>query len=141
MNAQTLSVSLAVAMAVIAPGTVPAVASDTQQQLHRVVERNVKIRLQQPCVVAIGDNPFQVVVENADGTALEDVTVSVHFVMAGWPIKRIPETRTTLDLHLAGNGEYTGVWNVSRPGPWQTTIVVKRSGAEIGRRGYVLIAY
>jgi hypothetical protein len=130
-----------VASALVALSTRSTVASSAQRDVRATVDRNLSIRLKQPIVVTTGDNPFEVVIEGSDGKTINDVEVAVAFVMASWPIKRIPETRTDLTLRLTGDGKYTATWNVSKSGPWQTTITVKRDGQRIGRKSFVLIAY
>jgi YtkA-like len=130
-----------VAGGLVALSTLSTVASSAQRDVRATVDRNLSIRLKQPIVVTTGDNPFEVLIEGPDGKTINDVEVAVSFVMAAWPIKRIPETRTNLTLRLTGDGKYTATWNVSQSGPWQTTITVKRDGVRIGRKSFVLTAY
>jgi hypothetical protein len=130
-----------VAGGLVALSTLSTVASSAQRDVRPTIDRNLSIRLKQPIVVTTGDNPFEVLIEGPDGKTINDVEVAVSFVMAAWPIKRIPETRTNLTLRLTGDGKYTATWNVSKSGPWQTTITVKRDGVRIGRKSFVLTAY
>jgi hypothetical protein len=130
-----------VASGLVALSTLSTVASGVQRDVRATVGRKLNITLKQPIVVTTGDNPFEVLIEGPDGTTINDAEVAVSFVMASWPIKRIPETRTDLTLHLTGDGKYTATWNVSKSGPWQTTITVKRDGLRIGRKSFVLTAY
>ena len=125
----------------VALSALSTVASSAQRDVRATVDRNLSMRLKQPIVVTTGDNPFEVIIEGPDGKTINDVEVAVSFVMASWPIKRIPETRTALTLRLTGDGKYTATWYVSESGPWQTTITVKRDGLRIGRKSFVLIAY
>ena len=121
--------------------TLSTVVSSAQTDVRPTAGNNLSIKLRQPIVVTTGDNPFEVVIEGPDGNRINDVDVAVSFVMPSWPIKRIPETRTELTLRLTGDGKYSATWNVSQSGPWQTAITVKRHGARIGRKSFVLIAY
>jgi hypothetical protein len=130
-----------VASGLVALSTLSTVASGAQRDVRATVNRNLSIRLKQPIAVTTGDNPFEVLIDGPDGKTINDVEVAVSFVMASWPIKRIPETRTDLTLRLTGDGKYTATWNVSKSGPWQTTITVKRDGMRIGRKSFVLTAY
>jgi hypothetical protein len=130
-----------VVSALVALSTLSTVASGAQREVRATVGRNLNIKLKQPIVVTTGDNPFEVLIEGPDGTTINDAEVAVSFVMASWPIKRIPETRTDLTLRLTGDGKYTATWNVSKSGPWQTTITVKRGKLRIGRKSFVLTAY
>jgi hypothetical protein len=131
----------AVASGLVALSTLSTVASSAQKDVRATVDRNLSIRLKQPIVVTTGDNPFEVIIEGPDGKRINDVEVAVSFVMASWPEKRIPETKTNLTLRLTGDGKYSATWNVSKSGPWQTAITVKRDGVRIGRKSFVLIAY
>jgi len=131
----------AVASGMIVLITLSTVTPSAQKNVRGTVDRNIHIRLIQPCVVTTGDNTFEVAVEGSDGKAINDVDVSVSFVKAAWPIKRIPETRNDLTLRSAGDGRYSATWNVSMAGQWQTTVIVKRDGAKIGRKSFVLVAY
>ena len=126
---------------VIALVTFSAVTTSAQKDVRGTPDRTLSIRLKQPIVVTTGDNTFEVVIEGSDGKAINDVEVSVSFVMAAWPIRRIPETRRDLTLRPAGDGRYSATWNVSLAGPWQTTVTVKRGGTRIGRKSFVLVAY
>jgi len=126
---------------VIALVTFSTVTTSAQKDVRRTPARSLSIRLKQPCVVTTGDNTFEVVIEGSDGKAINDVEVSVSFVMAAWPIKRIPETRKDLTLRPVGDGRYSATWNVSLAGPWQATVTVKRGGTKIGRKGFILVAY
>ena len=54
---------------------------------------------------------------------------------------QIPETRKDLTLRQAGDGRYIATWQVSLAGPWQTTVIVKKDGTNIGRKRFVLVAY
>jgi len=116
-------------------------ALSAQSDVQRTVNGNLRITLIQPTVVTAGDNPFEVSIEGSDGQVINDVDVSVSFVMSAWPIKRIPETRKDLTLRSAGEGRYKATWNVSLRGPWLTTVIVKKNGTRIGRKKFVLIAY
>ena len=130
-----------VAGGLVALSTLSTVVSSAHTDVRPTVDRNLSIRLKQPILVTTGDNPFEVLIEGPDGKTINDVEVAVSFVMSSWPIKRIPETRTDLTLRLTGDGKYSATWNVSKPGPWQTAITVKRDGVRVGRKSFVLIAY
>jgi len=91
----------------VAVHTLSTVASSAHRDVRATVDRKLSIRLNQPIGVTTGDNPFEVLIEGPDGNTINDVEVAVSFVMASWPIKRIPETRTALTLRLTGDGKYT----------------------------------
>jgi hypothetical protein len=66
-----------VASGLVALSTLSTVACSAQRDVRATVDRNLSIKLKQPIVVTTGDNPFEVVIEGADGKAIDDVEVAV----------------------------------------------------------------
>jgi hypothetical protein len=141
MKTQERVSKAAISVGVVALVVLSVAPSGAQSGVHETVNKALDIRLKQPTVVTIGDNPFEVIIKGLDGRAIDDADITVSFVMSAWPIKRIPETRNHLTLRSAGNGRYMGSWNVALAGPWVTTIVVKKNETTIGRKAFVLTAH
>src|SRR5262245_3459916 len=112
-----------------------------QSDVGRTVAAKLDITLIQPVAVTTGNNRFELIIEDADQHAIDDVDVTVEFVKSAWPIKRIPEIRNNLTMGSAGDGRYRATRNVSQPGPWVATVIAKKDRKIIGRRRFVLVAY
>lgn len=112
-----------------------------QSEVGRTVDGKLDITLIQPVAVTTGDNRFELIIEDADQHAINDVDVTVEFVKSAWPIKRIAEIRNSLTLRPAGEGRYRATWNVPQRGPWVATVIAKKDGKTIARKTIVLIAY
>ena len=85
-----------------------------------------------------GDNQFEVMVKGADGKAIDDADVSVLLVMP--KTATMAEMRNEVKLKPAGNGAYKGSGNVMMAGKWNTTVMVMKSGKEIGQKKVTLTA-
>lgn len=92
-----------------------------------------------PDPVRTGDNTFEVMVMQG-GTPVTDAMVTTEFFMAAMPSMNMPVMRTKIDLTPAGNGMYRGNGQVAMAGQWDVTVMVMRSGQEIGSKKITLTA-
>lgn len=118
----------------------PSAAQSRVKPSTEATSARLNIRWIQPFSADIGDNRFEVTVKGADGTPVTDADVSVLFIMPAWPIKRIPETRSEVNLTSAGGGTYTGIGQVAMAGTWVVTVSVKHGGKTIGHKNLWLNA-
>ncbi len=86
-----------------------------------------------------GNNELEVVVRDAQGQPVTDVTVDVTFFMAAMPSMGMPAARSAATLAHAGNGVYRGTAALGMAGRWDVTVNVSRAGQRIGRQRLGLV--
>jgi nitrogen fixation protein FixH len=94
----------------------------------------------EPDPPASGENTFEVVVTQPDGSPVTDATVEVVFSMPAMPAMNMPAMRTTVALPPQGSGRYRGAGQLSMGGTWNVTVTVSRGAEELGRRNLSVIA-
>jgi hypothetical protein len=94
----------------------------------------------EPDPPASGDNSFEVVVTQPDGSPVTDATVEAVFSMPAMPSMNMPAMRSTAALAHEGSGRYRGTGQLSMSGTWNVTVAVSRGSDEIGRRNFSVIA-
>lgn len=87
-----------------------------------------------------GDNTFEVVVTEPNGSPVTDVTVYAVFSMPSMPSMNMPAMRTEAPLAHQGSGRYRGVGLLEMGGTWNVIVTVSRGTEEIGRRTFSVIA-
>ena len=87
-----------------------------------------------------GDNTFEVVVTEPNGSPVTDATVEAVFSMAAMPSMNMPAMRTEAPLTHQGSGRYRGTGQLSMSGTWNVIITASRGAEEIGRRTFSVIA-
>ena len=102
--------------------------------------KGLDIMLMQPKDVKSGANDFEVMVKGADGKPVSDADVSVLFVMPAMPAMKMAEMRNDVKLKPSGPGMYMGSGNVGMAGKWNTTVMVMKSGKDVGQKKVTLTA-
>jgi hypothetical protein len=102
--------------------------------------KGLDIMLMQPKDVKSGANDFEVMVKGADGKPVSDADVSVLFVMPAMPAMKMAEMRNDVKLKPSGPGMYMGSGNVMMAGKWNVTVIVKKTGKEVGQKKLALTA-
>ena len=87
-----------------------------------------------------GENQFEAVVKQPDGTPVADAEVRVVFFMAAMPSMNMPAMRNEAVLTHAGNGVYRGAGQVMMAGRWDVTVNVLRDGQRLGSRQLSVVA-
>ena len=87
-----------------------------------------------------GDNTFEVVVTQPDGSPVTDATVEAMFSMPAMPAMNMPAMRSTAALPHQGSGRYRGTGQLSMGGTWNVLVRVSRGAEELGRRNLSVIA-
>jgi len=87
-----------------------------------------------------GDNTVNVVVRNADGTAVTDAAVTATFYMPAMPSMNMPEMRDVFQLSHTQEGTYSGRGNLEMAGTWDVTVNVSRSGEPLAKGRSTVIA-
>jgi Cu(I)/Ag(I) efflux system membrane fusion protein/cobalt-zinc-cadmium efflux system membrane fusion protein len=114
-----------------AQGAASAVA--TQSQLAITFHSN-------PDPPKLGENQFEVSVNDAAGKPVDDADVSVQFFMAAMPTRNMPAMRNDVKLNPAGGGAYKGTGEIMMAGRWNVTVSVKQAGKEIAAKTLTLSA-
>jgi YtkA-like protein len=94
----------------------------------------------EPDPPASGDNTFEVVVTQPDGSPVTDATVEAVFSMPAMPSMNMPAMRSTTALAHQGSGRYRGTGQLSMSGTWNVIVMVSRGAEELGRRNLSVIA-
>ena len=89
---------------------------------------------------ASGENTFEVVVTEPDGSPVTDATVETVFSMPAMPSMNMPAMRTTSTLTHEGSGRYRGSGQLSMDGTWNVIVTASRGAEEIGRLNFSVIA-
>lgn len=87
-----------------------------------------------------GENEFEAIVGNPDGTPVTDAEVRVVFFMAAMPSMNMPAMRNEAVLTHAGSGVYRGAGQVMMAGRWDVTVNVLRDGRRLGSRQLSVVA-
>jgi len=87
-----------------------------------------------------GDNTFEVVVTQPDGSPVTDATVEAVFSMPAMPSMNMPAMRSTAALAHQGSGRYRGSGQLAMGGTWNVIVTASRGAEEIGRRNFSVIA-
>jgi len=115
-------------------GSTPASQSDAAGQ-------NVAIEFRsEPDPPASGDNTFEVVVTQPDGSPVTDATVEAVFSMPAMPSMNMPAMRSTAAMPHQGSGRYRGAGQLAMSGTWNVIVTASRGAEEIGRRNFSVIA-
>jgi hypothetical protein len=94
-----------------------------------------------PSPLGLGQNLFEVVVEDAKGQPVTNADVSLLLVMPADPKTKHPEMRTEGKLNNAGGGKYNGIAIVSMAGDWDVTVTARSRGKAIAEKKVRLTAY
>lgn len=87
-----------------------------------------------------GDNKLEVTISNADGSPLNDATVTATFFMPAMPSMNMPEMRSVFALDNEGGGRYRGAGKLVMNGTWEVTVNVMRGAEKLGSRKLTVIA-
>lgn len=94
----------------------------------------------EPDPPASGDNTFEVVVTQPDGSPVTDASVEAVFSMPAMPAMNMPAMRSTAALAHQGAGRYRGTGQLSMSGTWNVIVTASRGAEELGRRNLSVIA-
>ena len=94
----------------------------------------------EPDPPASGENTFEVVVTQPDGSPVTDATVEVVFSMPAMPSMNMPAMRSTAALTHENSGRYRGSGQLSMGGTWNVIVIASRGAEEIGRMNFSVIA-
>ena len=87
-----------------------------------------------------GSNRFEATVQRSNGEPVRDADVSVVFYMPAMPEMKMAEMRNEVKLAPAGDGQYTGIGQVTMAGTWEVTVTARRDGQEVGSRKLTVVA-
>ena len=88
----------------------------------------------QPDPPNVGENTFEVAVQDDKGQPVPDADVVIQFFMAGMPTMNMPAMRNEVKLSPAGGGLYRGTGEITMAGRWEATVVVSRQGQRLGAK-------
>ena len=94
----------------------------------------------EPDPPASGDNTFEAVVTQPDGSPVTDAVVEAVFSMPAMPSMNMPAMRSTAALAHQGAGRYRGDGQLAMGGTWNVTVTASRGTEELGRRTFSVIA-
>ena len=94
-----------------------------------------------PSPLGLGQNLFEVTVQDAKGQPVTGAEVSLLLVMPADPKTKHPEMRTQGQLNNAGGGKYNGIAIVTMAGAWDVTVKATQKGKPIGQRTTRMTAY
>lgn len=94
-----------------------------------------------PSPLGLGQNLFEVVVEDAKGQPVTNADVSLLLVMPADPKTKHPEMRTEGKLNNVGGGKYNGIAIVSMAGDWDVTVTARQNGQALARKKQRLTAH
>jgi uncharacterized GH25 family protein len=121
-------------------GGEPAGSNQNTAAAPAAAGQNVDITFKsEPDPPKTGENTFEVMVMSG-GQPVTDADVAVEFYMPAMPQMKMAEMRNTVPLKHDANGRYTGTGNVMMAGNWDTTVMVKRGGQELGSSKLTVIA-
>ena len=78
-----------------------------------------------------GDNRVRVTIKSAGGAPMTGANVTATFVMPGMPAMGMAGVSVPVSLSDKGNGTYAGTAHLGGAGPWQVTVVARKSGQVI----------
>ena len=87
-----------------------------------------------------GANEVEVLVRNADGTAVTDASVAATFYMPAMPSMNMPEMRDVFELAHAQAGTYIGKGSLEMAGTWEVTVTVSKGGETVAKGRSTVIA-
>jgi hypothetical protein len=140
MSAFTRTAAIVLATTAMSLMAVSSAAAQPQPKSTGAKAAGLDIMLMKPTAAKAGDNPFEVMVNGADGKPVTGADVSVLFVMPAMPAMKMAEMRNEVKLKSAGAGRYAGPGNVMMAGTWNVTISVKQGGKELGQKKLTLTA-
>ena len=94
-----------------------------------------------PSPLGLGQNRFDVTVEDAKGLPVANADVALSLVMPADPKTRHPEMRTEGRLNNVGGGKYNGVVIVTMAGAWNVTVTATQAGRPVGQSKVTLTAH
>lgn len=118
----------------------PPASETTQGAGSTPAGQGVVIEFQsEPDPPASGDNTFEVVVTQPDGSPVTDATVEAVFSMPAMPSMNMPAMRSTAALPHQGSGRYRGTGQLSMGGTWNVIVTATRGGQEVGARRFSIV--
>ena len=94
-----------------------------------------------PSPLGLGQNFFEVTVQDAKGQPVANAEVSLLLVMPADPKTKHPEMRTQGQLNNVGGGKYNGIAIVTMAGAWDVTVSAMQKGKQIGQRTTRMTAF
>jgi Cu(I)/Ag(I) efflux system membrane fusion protein/cobalt-zinc-cadmium efflux system membrane fusion protein len=94
----------------------------------------------QPDPPKTGESVFEVAVKDANGQPVADADVSVQLFMPAMPTMNMPAMKNETKLPHVGGGVYRGPGQVMMAGRWDVTVVVAKSGQQLGRKQLAVAA-
>ncbi len=94
-----------------------------------------------PSPLGLGQNLFEVVVNDARGRPVTDAEVALVLLMPADPNTKHPEMRTEGKLNSVGGGKYNGIAIVTMAGAWDVTVTAHYKGKVLGEKKERLTAY
>jgi hypothetical protein len=131
--------SCALAIAFVLGGT-PAGAAQTLGTASSQKQKLTITLKNQPNPAKTGENNFEVTVKDAAGKPVTDADVALAFYMPAMPQMKMAEMKNNVPLKRETGGLYRGTGQVMMAGTWEVTVVVTRSGKEIGTQKLKLTA-
>jgi hypothetical protein len=129
-----LALAAVLAIFAISSGTAAAQTAATKKPAVDIM------LMSKPSPPKMGENTFDVMVKGPDGKPITDADVSVMLFMAAMPAIKMPEMKNTVTLKHIKDGTYSGMGQVMMAGKWDATVVVKRSGKELGSKKVAITA-
>jgi len=123
-----------------APGTTTALESPVANQADAAGQGVAIAFRSEPSPPASGENTFEVVVTDPDGSPVTDATIEAVFSMPAMPSMNMPAMRSTAPLTHEGSGRYRGSGQLSMAGTWNVIVTASRGAEEIGRTNFSVIA-
>ena len=87
-----------------------------------------------PSPLGLGQNFFEVTVQDAKGQPVTNAEVSLLLLMPADAKTKHPEMRTQGQLNNVGGGKYNGIAIVTMAGAWDVTVSATQKGKSIGQR-------
>ena len=94
-----------------------------------------------PSPLGLGQNLFEVVVNDARGRPVTNAEVALLLLMPADPKTKHPEMRTEGKLNSVGGGKYNGIAIVTMAGAWDVTVTAHYKGKVLGEKKQRLTAY
>lgn len=124
-----------------APGGTTQGQASTPASQSDAAGQNVAIEFRSdPDPPAPGDNTFEAVVTQPDGSPVTDATVEAVFSMPAMPSMNMPAMRSTASLAHQGSGRYRGTGQLSMGGTWNVMVTATRGSQEVGVRQFSIVA-
>ena|SRR5688572_8546273 len=94
-----------------------------------------------PSPLGLGQNLFEVAVNDAKGRPVTDAEVTLLLLMPADPSTKHPEMRTEGKLNNVGGGKYNGIAIVTMAGAWDVSVTARHKGKVLGEKKTRLTAY